>query len=82
MKLRIVLTTVLWTLMAGSSWCQDVPVSEATQECLDCHTIFHPGIVEGWRSSRHAAVTPRQAMAVEGRARKVSSPAVPEPLSA
>ena len=82
MKLRIVLTTVLWTLMAGSSWCQDVPVSEATQECLDCHTIFHPGIVEGWRSSRHAAVTPRQAMAVEGPARKVSSPAVPEPLSA
>ena len=82
MNLRIVLTTVLWILMAGSPWCQDASVSEATQECLDCHTIFHPGIVEGWRSGRHAAVTPRQAMAVEGSARKVSSAVVPESLSA
>jgi len=58
----------------------EAPVSEATEACLDCHAVFHPGIVEDWRKSRHAAVTPRQAMAVEGIGRKVSSSHVPEAL--
>jgi hydroxylamine dehydrogenase len=80
MNRRIVMTAVVWVLMIGAGWCQEAPVSEATQECLDCHAIFHPGIVEGWRSGRHAAMTPRQAMTVEDPARKVSSPDVPEAL--
>jgi len=58
----------------------EVQVSEATQECLDCHSVFHPGIVEDWRSSRHAQTTPKQAMAAEGLALKVSSKSVPEAL--
>ena len=66
--------------MAGAGWCQEAPVSEATQECLDCHAIFHPGIVEGWRTGRHAAMTPQAAMAVADPARKVSSTDVPEAL--
>jgi len=56
------------------------PVSEATQECLGCHTVIHPGIVEGWKQSRHAEVTPAQAAGVNGPARKVSAAAVPEAL--
>jgi hypothetical protein len=67
-------------LLTGVGWCQEGPVSEATQECLDCHAVFHPGIVEGWRAGRHAVVTPQQAMAVEYPARKVSSTEVPEAL--
>ena len=59
---------------------QDVPVSEATQECLDCHAIFHPGIVEGWKKSRHAAITPAEAMQADGLALKVSSKDIPEDL--
>ena len=51
----------------------DLPVSEATTECLDCHSATHPGIVSGWQKSRHAQITPKQAMAVEGPALKVSS---------
>lgn len=70
-------TALVWLMMIGAGWCQEAPVSDATQECLDCHAIFHPGIVEGWRSGRHAAVTPQQAMAVEDPARKVSSTDVP-----
>lgn len=77
---RIIMTAVVWVLMIGTGWCQEAPVSEATQECLDCHAIFHPGIVEGWRSGRHAAITPQQAMTVEDPARKVSSTDVPEAL--
>lgn len=56
------------------------PVSEATETCLMCHETLHPGIVAGWRSSRHAVVTPAAATAVEGLARKVSSDTIPESL--
>jgi hydroxylamine dehydrogenase len=55
-------------------------VSEATQECLDCHASIHPGIVESWQRSRHAAITPKEALTVEGLARKISSQTVPETL--
>lgn len=55
-------------------------VSESTQECIECHTINHPGIVEDWHNSRHAVITPGQALKVKGLARKVSSSNVPESL--
>ena len=76
----VVTTAIVWVLMTGAGWCQEPLISEATQECLECHAVFHPGIVEGWRAGRHAAVTPQQAMTVEYPARKVSSTAVPEAL--
>ncbi|EMG36918.1 Cytochrome c554 and c-prime/Seven times multi-heme cytochrome CxxCH [Desulfocurvibacter africanus PCS] len=34
------------------------PTSPATEECLGCHASIHPGIVEAWQASRHAAMTP------------------------
>jgi hydroxylamine dehydrogenase len=55
-----------------------VAVSAATQDCLDCHAIFHPGIVADWKKSRHAATTPAAAMAVTGEGRKVSTESVAE----
>jgi hypothetical protein len=58
----------------------EVPISEATTECIDCHSSFQPGIVDDWQNSRHAKITPKEAMAAEGVARKVSSAAVPENL--
>lgn len=58
----------------------DVPISEASAECIDCHASIHPGIVHDWKNSRHAKITPRDAMAVDGLARKVSSEKVPENL--
>ena len=55
-------------------------ISEATAECIDCHASIHPGIVRDWQNSRHAKITPQNAMAVEGLARKLSSKNVPESL--
>ncbi len=55
-------------------------ISEDTETCIECHSSIHPGIVEGWKKSRHAAVTPAEAMAVKGLARKISSKKVPESL--
>jgi hypothetical protein len=57
--------------------CGEATLSDASAECLDCHAISHPGIVAGWRTSRHAQTTPAQALKVEGLARKVSSESVP-----
>jgi hypothetical protein len=80
MKSLVATTVALWVLMSSAGWCQEAPLSDATQECLGCHASFHPGIVADWRSGRHAVVTPRAAMSVEGPARKVSSTSVPESL--
>ena len=72
---------VILTLSAdGPAFGGDAPVSDATQECLDCHAIYHPGIVADWTKSRHASVTPQTAMAADGMQRRVSSAQVPEQL--
>jgi len=57
-----------------------VPVSDATQECLDCHASIHPGIVEGWQKSRHANRSPEQGKAVDELARRVSAKTIPKEL--
>ena len=55
-------------------------VSGDTETCLECHANLHPGIVEDWRQSRHAATSPAEALKAKGLARKVSSKTVPERL--
>lgn len=79
-------TTILLLFVAGFSTltlvaADDPAISEATEACLMCHEAIHPGIVSGWRASRHAKITPGEAMAVEGLARKVSSEQVPQEQS-
>ncbi len=56
------------------------PHSADTQECLACHVQATPGIVSDWQRSRHAQLTPGEAMTAEPLSRKVSSPQVPEGL--
>jgi len=63
-----------------NGFCGEIPVSPATEDCLECHRMIHPGIVGGWQKSRHAKMTPKQAMAASDLSLKVSSPAVPEDL--
>ncbi|MFH2220197.1 MAG: multiheme c-type cytochrome [Pseudomonadota bacterium] len=71
----------LWVLSsAAATAAEEARISDATQECLDCHSVFHPGIVQDWRNSRHARTTPKQAMTQSGPALKVSSKNVPASL--
>ena len=51
-------------ILAGCSTAlaQDVPLSEATQACLECHAAATPGIVADWRNSVHAKTTPDEAL--------------------
>jgi hypothetical protein len=58
----------------------DVALSDATFECMDCHNLIHPGIVQDWRNSRHAKTTPQNALKVKGLSNKVSSENVPQEL--
>lgn len=55
-------------------------ISSATEECLNCHSTLHPGIVSSWQKSRHAAVTPFEASSAEGSNMKESFESVPEGL--
>lgn len=71
---------LLTVLVTEGGWSTEVSDSSATEECLGCHEVVHPGIVQDWRNSRHAALTPSQAMAVSELSRKVSSTTVPEQL--
>ncbi len=65
---------------ASATFGSEPSISEATQECIDCHAVFHPGIVKDWQKSRHAMTTPAIAMTAEDLARKVSGTDIPENL--
>ena len=71
---------ILTTFAGGAAFGDTQPVSDATQACLDCHAVFHSGIVADWQKSRHARVTPQAAMAIEEIKRRISSRNVPEGL--
>jgi hydroxylamine dehydrogenase len=59
----------------------DVPVSEDTQTCLECHSSLHPGIVQDWLKSRHAKTSPAQGLNKPRLERRVSVEKVPERLA-
>lgn len=46
------------TFVAGMLFCSDagseVPLSESTEACIECHQTLHPGLVADWRNSHHA----------------------------
>jgi len=56
------------------------PLSEATEECLACHEVAHPGIAADWARSRHARTTPAQALALDPLERRMSADSVPEEM--
>jgi hydroxylamine dehydrogenase len=81
MKIMIALAIAGSVLLHwGTLAAEEVKVSEATQACIECHKIIHPGIVTDWQRSRHSRTTPGEAIAVKGLGRKVSSPSVPQDL--
>jgi hypothetical protein len=79
--IRIMMLNIcLCVLFTGFSFAADAPISETSADCIDCHASIHPGIVSDWQNSRHAKITPQEAMAVKTTARKVSSDNVPPNL--
>ncbi len=76
----IVVAAAVVLLNSGQAGAAGGAVSDATQSCIDCHTLIHPGIVSSWQKSRHSQVTPAEALAVKGLGLKVSSKEVPPAL--
>lgn len=73
---------ILSWFAAGMAAGDEMPVSDDTRYCLECHNDATPGVVADWKRSRHARVTVGQAMKVEGAARKLSSKDVPDDVRA
>jgi hydroxylamine dehydrogenase len=71
---------LLFFLVLSSGAYGQQQISEATQECLNCHATLNPGIVSSWRNSRHAGVTPGDALKPVGLDRKVSSENISEDM--
>lgn len=67
----------LWIPLAGD---EGVPLSEESQECLDCHISVSPGIVEDWRAGHHSHGRPAEAMSKDLLSREVSAQSVPDHL--
>ncbi|MBW1784152.1 MAG: hydroxylamine oxidase [Deltaproteobacteria bacterium] len=68
-------------LLATGAWAKELPVSEDTEACLECHAMVYPGIVEDWKKSRMARVTPAQAMKKPKMEQRVSADKVSDSLS-
>ena len=58
-----------------------LPISENTEACLTCHSQLHPGIVAEWKKSRHATITPAEALKKPTLERRISNEKVPDELS-
>ena len=58
----------------------EIPLSDQTQTCKDCHELFNPGTVMDWMNSRHANSTPEEALKKPLLQRRVSSTTIPENL--
>ena len=59
---------------------EDVPLSVETEACIDCHILYTPGIVKDWLSSRHAKITPLEAMKKPDLERRISTKKLPDEL--
>jgi len=70
---------VVWAV--GIAEGEDLSISEDTETCIECHGMYHPGIVEDWRRSRHAKVTPKKALKRDGLERRISVEEIPENLA-
>lgn len=54
----------------------EIAISPESQACIACHAIYTPGIVNDWRSSRHARMTPAMALKLPEVERRISVPSV------
>ena len=79
MKKVLFLVIVLLILTFPLS-AKELPVSDATSDCIDCHSQVTPGIVEDWKSSVHAHITPAMALKKDKLSRMISAKNVPAKL--
>ncbi len=72
--LKIILYLVGLLLIFSTNFliAKEVPISEDTEVCLDCHSSVTPGIVADWKKSKHAHTTVAEALKKPQLSREVS----------
>jgi len=60
---------------------EEMPVSEKTEACLECHAMISPGIVASWKKSRMAKITPARAKEKPAQQQRVSFDSLPDALA-
>jgi len=51
---------------------KEATLSDDSEECISCHSMFTPGIVSDWKQSRHAQTTLERALQKPAQNRRVS----------
>ncbi len=78
LKLVVILPLVLG--LSGTACGQPATISDTSKECIACHVSVTPAIVADWRKSRHASVSPGEALQKPEKQRRVSSEKIPDSL--
>lgn len=78
--LIVILGIALWTIDGGVGpvLAQETPLSPLSEECIGCHSTTTPAMVADWKKSRHAKVTPVEALKKPELQRRVSAEKIPE----
>lgn len=81
LSLILLFVLVFWgRITAPAASESETPLSKQTEECLECHRVYTPGIVEDWMKSEHAVQSPGESMKKADLERKMSSQSVPDEL--
>jgi len=85
MSIRILIIFVLSAAAVGASdkveSTTKIAWSKQTQECLECHRLYHPGLVADWEASRHAHTLPENALKLPVLQRRISAETVSDHLA-
>lgn len=65
----------------GTETAANNKLSAETQTCIGCHSLYTPGIVQDWLASRHAKITPAEALKKPVIERRISAGKVSDGLS-
>ena len=78
---NLVFALLVVFLSTGVASGASAPFSEATEECISCHLSVYPGILAEWEKSRHAKISPMEALKKPKLERRVSAQRVPDKLA-
>lgn len=79
--LAVVLACVIpHRAIASDEKSQDIVLSLQTRACINCHSIYTPGIVRDWMTSRHAKTLPAEAMKKSTLEKRISATSLPPSL--
>jgi hydroxylamine dehydrogenase len=78
---RVIFSFCLFLVLFFPTLSHGAEMSAATAQCLDCHSGISPGMVSAWKLSRHARVTPGEALKKPERERRISAASLPNDLA-